>query len=129
MIISIKSQSAFTLLEVLVSLSIVVVVLVGVLRLHGQSIMMIRESSFLVTAPLLANAKLAEFESILPIMPETDGGDFGGRYPDWRWHTAVEDVLIEDLGRVSGDVKRIDLTVCSNRGERCFQLRAYRFVR
>lgn len=55
-----SAGSGFTLLEVLVAVSIISIVLVSALRLQGQSVTMSETARFYATAPFLAQEKMAE---------------------------------------------------------------------
>ena len=56
----------FTLLEVMAALAIIAIVLVSVYKLHAQTISMNQAARFYVTASLLAQSKISEFETKLP---------------------------------------------------------------
>ncbi|MFO7972965.1 MAG: prepilin-type N-terminal cleavage/methylation domain-containing protein [Desulfobacterales bacterium] len=59
---NLQPDSGFTLLEIMVALSIIAIVLVSVYKMQAQSISMIYASKFYATAPLLAQLKIAEVE-------------------------------------------------------------------
>lgn len=119
----------FTLLEILVSLSIISVVLLSVYRVHSQTITMSREAGFYATAPFLANAKMAEIDAAIPEPAQEGTGDFGDDYPDYHWTVEISDVLSEALGETADDLKQIDITVLFDEGKRKFHLRAFRLFR
>ena len=58
-----KKKAGFTLLEVMVAMSILAMALVAVFHMQSQSISMAGESRFLTTASLLAQSKMAEIEA------------------------------------------------------------------
>jgi general secretion pathway protein I len=119
--------SGFTLLEVMVAVSIMAIVLVAVYRLHSQTISMNIAAKFYTSAPLLAQGKLAEFE-IMPADKLTgDSGDFGENFPGYYWNVAVEDVESEPLGEAAKGLKRLDVTVTLN-NEFSYSFRTYRFA-
>ena len=121
-----KSNDGFSLLEVMVALSIMAIVLVAVYRMHSQTLSMTAAARFQTEAPLLAQRKLAELESSAePI--GSDSGDFGEDFEGFSWSIEVQDVFSEALGEAAQDLKRIDLTVSSDAGT--FSVRTYRFLR
>ncbi len=84
------AESGFTLLEVLVSLSIIAIVMVSVIRLQGQTIGMCEAVKFYSIAPFLAQDKISE--AILD--PETfhggATGDFRPELSGWTWEVKTE---------------------------------------
>lgn len=124
-----KPELGFTLLEIMVAVSIVAIVLVSVYKMHAQTIWMSSTIQFHTTAPLLAQQKLAEFETISSYRQISDSGDFGDDFPGYAWRLSVDDTDSELLGSVAEDLKRVDITVTFNQGENSYHVRAYRFDR
>jgi general secretion pathway protein I len=125
---SIRSgEAGFTLLEILVAMSIVTFALIAIFRLYSQTISMNYLLSFNTTAPFLAQKKMAELTS----MPGEDlgdnSGDFEEAFPGYTWAVAVEDVVSESLE--TEDLKKIDVRVSMNGDEHVYYLRRYRFLR
>ena len=125
------SQTAlgFTLLEVMIALAVMSIVLVSVYRMHSQSLTMNTAARFYTLAPLLAQNKMAELETLSSGGFPDDSGDFGEQYPGYSWRTSLADVSAEVLGEVADDLKRIDLTVSYNNNQFSHSLRTYRFQR
>ena len=125
------SQTAFgfTLLEVMIALSVMSIVLVSVYRMHSQSLSMNTAARFYTLAPLLAQNKMAELEALSSEGFPNDSGDFGEQYPGYSWRTSISEVSSEVLGEVANDLKRIDLTVSYNNNQFSHSLRTYRFQR
>ena len=124
---NLRAACGFTLLEIMVSISVIALVLVSVYRLHAQTISMHQSVSFYTTAPLLAQNKMAEFE-IKPLDELTDdSGSFADEFPGYSWKVAINDVESETLGSTAEDLKKIDITVSFNQDEFTYDLRTYRF--
>ncbi|MEE8430960.1 MAG: prepilin-type N-terminal cleavage/methylation domain-containing protein [Candidatus Desulfatibia sp.] len=122
-----QADGGFTLLEIMVSISIIALVLVSVYRLHAQTISMNQSSRFYTTAPLLAQNKLAELE-IKPLDElADDAGNFGDEFPGYSWKVTINDVESETLGNTAEDLKKIDIIVSFNQDEFTYDLRTYRF--
>jgi len=121
--------SGFTLLEVMVALAVMSIVLVSVYRMHSQSLTMNAAARFYTQAPLLAQSKLAAFETLSGGGFPEDSGDFGEQFPGYRWKISETDVTSEILGAVAEDLKRIDVTVAYNNDQFSYNLRTYRFKR
>ena len=117
----------FTLLEIMVAVSIIAIVLVSVYKLHAQTISMNYITRFYATAPLLAQSKMAELE-ITPLDELAEGAeDFDGDFPNYRWNVAVNDVESQALGQSAANLKKIDVTIAVvNNDELTYSLRTYR---
>jgi len=125
------SQTAlgFTLLEVMIALAVMSIVLVSVYRMHSQSLTMNTAARFYTLAPLLAQNKMAELETLSSDGFPDDSGDFGEQYPGYSWRTSLAEVSAEVLREVADDLKRIDITVSYNNNQFSHSLRTYRFQR
>jgi general secretion pathway protein I len=124
-----RTAFGFTLLEVMIALAIMSIVLVSVYRMHSQSLTMNTAARFYTLAPLLAQNKMAELETLLSDGFSDNSGDFGEQYPGYSWRSSLTDVSSEVLGEVANDLKRIDLTVSYNEDQFSYNLRTYRFQR
>jgi general secretion pathway protein I len=124
-----RTAFGFTLLEVMVALAVMSIVLVSVYRMHSQSLTMNSAARFYTLAPLLAQNKMAELETLSSDGFPDDSGDFGEQYPGYSWRTSLTEVSSEVLGEVADDLKRIDITVSYNNNQFSHSLRTYRFQR
>ena len=122
-------KKGFTLLEVMVALSIIAIVLVSVYRLHAQTVSMNNEVRFYVTAPMLAQIKMAETESESLEDIGDDSGDYGDEFPDYRWNIVIDDVESTALGNIAKNLKKIDLLISFNNDEFTYNLRAYKYFK
>lgn len=113
----------------MVAVSIIAIVLVSIYKMHAQTISMNYITKFYTTAPLLAQRKMAEL-AIKPLCElAEDAGDFGGDFPNYRWHVAVDDVESEALGQSADKLKKIDVAIAFNNDEFTYSLRTYRVYR
>ena len=124
-----RTASGFTLFEVMIALAVMSIVLVSVYRMHSQSLTMNTAARFYTLAPLLAQSKMAELETLSSEGFPDDSGDFGEQYPGYSWRTSLSDVSSEVLGEVADDFKRIDLTISYNNDQFSHSIRTYRFQR
>ncbi|MBW2603137.1 MAG: prepilin-type N-terminal cleavage/methylation domain-containing protein [Deltaproteobacteria bacterium] len=124
-----QSLRGFTLLEIMVALSIIAIVLVSVYRLHAQTVFMNNEVRFYATAPMLAQIKMAEIESESLEDMGDDSGDFGDEFPDYRWNIVIDDVESTELGNIAKNLKKIDLLISLNNDEFIYNLRAYKYLK
>ncbi|MEA1949173.1 MAG: prepilin-type N-terminal cleavage/methylation domain-containing protein [Thermodesulfobacteriota bacterium] len=123
-----EPDSGFTLLEIMVALSIIAIVLVSVYKMQAQTISMNYAARFYATAPLLAQLKIAEVEIENFREPADDSGDFGDEFPGYRWNVVIDDIDSELLGNIAENLKKIDVNVSFNTDEFTYSLRTYRFI-
>jgi general secretion pathway protein I len=123
-----RIPAGFTLIEVMVAMAIMSIVLVSVYRMHSQTLSMNAANRFYTQAPMLAQSKLAQLEASTSDIIAGDSGDFGEKFPGYSWNVFVEDVSVEALGKVSDDLKQIDLTVSLNNDEYTYNVRTYRLI-
>ena len=122
-------KKGFTLLEVMVALSIIAIVLVSVYRMHAQTVSMNNEVRFYATAPILAQIKMAEIESESLEDIGDDSGDYGDEFPDYRWNIVIDDVESTALGNIAKDLKKIDLLISFNNDEFTYNSRSYKYFK
>ena len=124
---NLQAACGFTLLEIMVSISIIALVLVSVYRLHAQTISMHQSARFYTTAPLLAQNKMTEFE-IKPLDELTDDfGSFGDEFPGYNWKITINDVESQALGKTADSLKKIDITLSWGTDQFVYNLTTYRF--
>ena len=116
---SLSVESGFTLLEVLVAVSIVGIALVVLMRLHLLSLDATLAAQDMSTAVLLAQGKMATFLAQSPQAGE-DEGQFDG--PDLERFTWTTSVTRYDLGPEDQDgsvgVRRVTVSVHWREGNR-----------
>lgn len=90
-----RIAKGFTLLEVLVALSVIAIAMVSVLRLQSQTIAMCEAVKFYSTAPFLAQTKIAD--ALIDSRSYTAGasGDFGREHAGYLWQMEVIESELE----------------------------------
>ena len=121
-------KPGFTFIEVLMAVSILAILLVGVHKLQSQMVSMSQTTQFFTLAPLLAQSQMAEMERRDFKDIQKDSGDFGGAYPGYVWSLRMETLESEVLKKLAFPMKKIDISVSFNKGERTYRLRTYRVV-
>ena len=107
------NKRAFTLLEVMVAVSIIAIALVALFGSQSRSLSHATEAHFNVIAPMLASGKLAELESE-KAAPENDEGDFGDEFQGYSWKIETESATFdspEALANLEKPLQKIELTV------------------
>ena len=122
-----SDRNGFTLLEMMVAVSIIAIVLLAVYRLHSQTLLMNLSARFYTVAPLLAQSKLAELETSTISELSEGSGDFGEDYTGYNWEISINDIESEPLESTTDNLKQIDIKVIFNQGELSYDLRTYRF--
>ena len=124
-----RRDGGFTLLEVMVAMSIIAIALTAVLGSQSQSVSLASEAKFSTTAALLAQNKMAETEWGNRLDLSSDSGDFGDDFPDYNWEVNVEDVSMDLPENVSNHLKEMKVTISwGEEGVYRYQLKAYRFI-
>ena len=121
--------SGFTLLEVMVSLSIIAIALIAVYSTYTQTISMNIEQRFNATAPLLAAGIVSDLEKRSLDDLSDESGEFGPEFPGYRWETVVETLTSETLDTIAEDMRGISVTVSLNEGEWTYRVDTFRFMR
>lgn len=123
-----SSESGFTLMEVMVALSVVAIALVAIYRMHSQTLFMDTRSRFDTVATMLARQKLADI-AIADLSDMTiDSGDFGDDHPGYTWRIQ-SDIVSSDQFREDGPVlKRVQVTISRDGDASEFNLSTYRYL-
>ena len=124
---AVKNHDAFTLLEIMVSISIIAIVMVSLFRMHAATIGLAEKVAFNTVASHLARQKSTEICMDLQDAVD-DQGDFGDAFPGYSWQSIIGDMVVFDEEMISvkqaEHMMRIDLTV--SLGERhSFTLRTW----
>lgn len=110
---SAAGAAGFTLLEVMIAVSLIAIALVTLIGAQSQSVAIATSSKFDTMAALLAQRRLAEI-CLQEFGAVNDGeGDFGEEYPQFRWKTQVTELSEKETGfkGTAGMLKTVDLTV------------------
>lgn len=86
-------QAGFTLVELVVAFLILTIGIVAILELVGQSALNARYAQDKTTATMLAQQKLEELLAQQNLEVGEMEGDFGDRYPQFRWRAQVSEVI------------------------------------
>lgn len=107
------TEKAFTLLEVMIAISILAIALVALFGSQSRSLSQATEAHFNNVAPMLAYLKLAEIQSgLVPL--ENDEGEFLDDFSDYSWKIEVSDALLqsfETLENLKEPLQQVTLTV------------------
>lgn len=123
------APGGFTLLEVMVSLSIIAIALLAVYGNYSHTIAMNIDQQFNTTAPQLAARVAAEFENREPDDLSDESGDFGPAFDGYQWAVAIEPVTSEVLGSLAEDLYSLDIRVTFNNAAKIYQCKTLRFLR
>lgn len=103
----------FSLLEVMISLSILAITLVTLYSSQSRSLSYTAETLFNTQGPLLSSQKLAEL-SLTAGQITTEEGDFGENFPGYTWKIETEEADFDSselLSSLSLALQKIILTI------------------
>ena len=122
------SSSGFTLLEVLVALSILAITFMAVLKSQSTSILRASETKFITSASFLAQKKMAEIEILKVEDIISDSGNFGDDHAGYSWELTVKTPSLNTSENIIDHLKQLDLKILWQDGELySYKLRQYRF--
>ncbi len=107
------NKEAFTLLEVMIAVSIIAIALVALFGSQARSLSNATEAQFNIVAPMLASGKLAELEAGT-VAPGNEEGDFGDDFPGYNWKIQTENATfdnIEGLTKLEKPLQKVEVTV------------------
>ena len=94
-------EKAFTLIEVMLTITILAVGIIGVLRAYAVSINVMKIGQYSIDSLCLLKQKIAEIEQEAiekeTLLPGVDGGRFKGRYKDFEWKSQVKELYFLDI--------------------------------
>lgn len=122
------TETGFTLMEVMVALAVVAIALMAVYRMHSQTLFMDARGRFDTVAAMLARQRLADIDTSELTDLTGDSGNFGDTYPAYTWQVQTEDVTSDLLTDDGPTLKRITVTISSNKGESQFAVTTYRHL-
>jgi general secretion pathway protein I len=118
------SPCGFSLLEILIAVSIIAIVFTTVLKMHSQTIAMHEAADFYTMAPLLAQTRLSRLQ-LQPEQHLDTKGDFGENFPGYTWSLDIHEMeVLDGLGDTAERLKRIDLVIARHDND-TYQLRTY----
>jgi len=119
-------EYGFTLMEVMVALSVVAIALMAIYRMHSQTLFMDARGRFDTVATLLMSQKLADIDTTELKDLSGDSGDFSNAHPGYAWQIQTEDVSSDLLKEDGPTLKRITVTISLNGEASVLKLDTYR---
>ena len=111
------TNRGFTLLEVMIAVSILAIGFCAIYSLFLQSVSAAEAARFKQQATFLATLKEASWAKGASELSQ-DEGDFGDDYPGWRWRIAPSKVENKDFQSVAKRLQRVRLEVFREGGGR-----------
>jgi len=125
--LSLLGDGGFTLLEVMIAISLLAISLTTLFGSQSQSVSLGSITKFNTQAPLLAQLKLAEFTRTTD-RPTSDSGDFGDEFPGYQWKMETEDANLEAseiLSKLEDTLQRLSLTVSWGDNLYVYEIKSY----
>jgi general secretion pathway protein I len=120
-------HGGFTLLEVMVAISLLAIALTTLFGSQSQSVSLGSTTKFNTQAPLLAQLKLAEITGTTERLT-SDSGDFGDKFPGYQWKIETEDANLETskiLSKLENTLQRLTLTVSWGDNRYVYKVQSY----
>ncbi len=128
------NNRGFTLLEVMISVSIIAFIFVSIFRLQSGTIDLALSGKFNSIAPMLAKKLLNDAGSDLENWSEFQG-DFGDKFPGIHWRMDVSESLFEIDDFIKEDnqarFKKIQIEIIKSSGSsdsKTYKITTWRFV-
>jgi len=87
-----RHRQGLTLLELVIATAILAIGLVGIVEVYSRGIRAAGESEGMMIASLIARQKLAEFDEMPELEPDSEDGDVSEPYETYSWQTEVDEV-------------------------------------
>lgn len=129
--IGVSNPRGFTLLEVMISVSILALIFVSLFRMQSGTIGLASAAKFDVISPLLAKKLLVKIDQDLSNW-SGDKGDFGEQFPGIEWACSIMDSPLENVDFISRDnqdnLKKIEIEITGLSGQRSYKIITWRFA-
>lgn len=127
--------AGFTLLEMMVAVSIMAISLSSIYKLHAQTIRLNAIARFNAVAPLLAQERIAVIDSRPLEDAADDSGNFEDGFGNYTYNVTIEETPSEyleiegDLGKNSGlIIKKITVEIAEGDGQQTYKFTTYRMM-
>lgn len=118
MMLRIGNNKGFTLVEIMVAITILAIGIIGVLRSYTVAINALEASQYSIEAACLLKEKMADVEKEViekkDFSQGTYQGEFKGNYGGFKWESQVQ-VLDFDNEEMKNCLNEIKMTVYNNR--------------
>ncbi|WP_457551868.1 type IV pilus modification PilV family protein [Desulfobacula sp.] len=125
------NNKGFTLLEVMVSVSIIALILTSLFRMQSATIELATAGKFNSIAQVLAQQLIARIENDFVNWSEFEG-DFGETFPGFAWVCEITDTSFEELDFISeknyNNFKKIYIKIIDPSKQRSYKITTWRFV-
>ncbi|TKB07302.1 prepilin-type N-terminal cleavage/methylation domain-containing protein [Desulforhopalus sp. IMCC35007] len=122
-----KNNRAFTLLEVMIAVSIIAIALVALFGSQSRSLSQATEAHFNNIAPMLASLKLAELKSGI-ISLDNDEGSFDDDFSEYTWKIEISPAPLESFDNLSDlevPLQQVTLTISWSETKYTYSLTHY----
>ncbi len=128
-------RAGFTLLEMMVAVSVIGIALTSVYKMHTQTIMLNQIARFNSVAPLLAQERIALIDAQPIEDASDDSGNFEDGFEQYSYNVTIEETpsefleTAEDLGKDSGLIlQRITIEISEEENGQSYRVSTYRMM-
>jgi len=130
-ILKTDNSRGFTLLEVMISVSIIALIFVSLFRMQSSTIELATAGKFNSIAPILARQLLVKIEQDVNNWSQFEG-DFGENFPGAGYTCEILDSSFEELDFIKEEnqnsLKKIKITITDPSGQRSYKISTWRFA-
>lgn len=100
---TLRSRKGFTLLEIMIAVSVLAIGLVAILQSQTQGLNLAADAQIMTTSALLTQQKMADVQTAIASGEnDVDGsGDFGDEHPSYSWEVSTEPTDINGLRKMT----------------------------
>lgn len=124
-------NKGFTLLEVMISVSIIAIVFVALLKMQSGSVELTSSSKFNNIAVLAARQILTKIEKDIDGWSDFEGS-FEDKYKNFTWISKIEEPLLEEVDFIKAEnkkkIRKITITIQDDSTQKSFKLICLRVV-
>ena len=124
-------KQGFTLLEVMISVSIIALVFVSLFRMQSGTISLAQTGQFNTIAPILAAQLIARIEPDIQNWSQSDG-DFGETHPGITWACEISDISLDALDFIreesADSLKKIHITITGSSEQTPYEVTTWRIA-
>lgn len=123
-------NKGFTLLEVMISVSIIALVFTSFFKMQSGTIELATACKFDTIAPILAKQLFVKIEQDIAGWSKTEGG-FGENFPGIRWTCKISNSSFQNLNFISeankDHLKKIEMEITDSSRLRSYKINTWRY--
>ncbi len=128
---TVSKTQGFTLLEVMISVSIIALVFVSLFRMQSGTISLAQTGQFNTIAPILAAQLIAQVEQDAQNWSQSEG-DFGESHSGFTWTCEIFDISLDALDFIreesADSLKKIHIKITGSGEQTTYEVTTWRIA-